>query len=124
MPPTPKTPKIEPPDGLSADAADLWDDLTEARAATITPEQLGALVQAVRLVTLADRLAAAVGDDLIVPGSQGQPVSNPALAEARMSRSAAVTCLRALGLASSVSASGPMAASEAGRALVGRRWAK
>lgn len=108
-------PKIEPPEGLSADALDLFKDVTEARGLDMTPEQFGALIQACRLVTLADRAEAALGESFVVDGYRGQPVANGLLTEIRLSRASAVAALKAAGLAPASGSS----ASDAGR-LAGR----
>ncbi|MFY1687468.1 hypothetical protein [Plantactinospora sp. WMMB782] len=112
-----ETVQIETPEGLSDDARDLYSDVVEERGETMTPEQFGALVQCVRLITLADRAEAAIGDAWIIPGYRGRPIANPLIADARMARAAAVVALKAAGY----SARGGVA-SRAGAALAGARW--
>ncbi|WP_446216549.1 hypothetical protein [Micromonospora sp. IBHARD004] len=90
----------------------------EENGATITAVGFGALVQAVKLVSLADRAEAAIGDAWLVPGYRGQLVANPLVGDARMARAEAVRALRSVGL----HLAEPSAASNAGRALVGQRW--
>ncbi|MET7966723.1 hypothetical protein [Micromonospora sp. NPDC005305] len=118
VPNPPESPSVTPPGGLTSDALDLWHDVLEENGNTITAVGFGALVQAVKLVSLADRAEEAIGDQWIVPGYRGQLVANPLVGEARMARSAAVTALRSVGL----HLAEPSAASNAGRALVGQRW--
>ena len=106
---------IEIPDGLSEEAADLFADLSEDQ--DLTPAEWQAALQAARLVTMADRLDASVGEDLMIPGSAGQQVVNPAIAEARQARTAALAALNRI-------RSQRNPASAAGSALASNRWKK
>lgn len=110
------TDQSDVPQGLSPEALDLFLDLTEGEE-DLTAAQWQSALQAARLITTADRLEEAVGADLIVIGSAGQPVAHPALAEARQARA---TALSALGRIRQAHAP----ASAAGAALVAKRWAK
>lgn len=106
------------PEGFSDDARDLFLDVTEA-SPELAPQRFHSLVQACRLVSLADRCETAIGDDWTVPGYKGQPQANALIGEARLARAAAVVALKAAGLAPA-----PSSASAAGAALVARRWAR
>ena len=110
------SPTVQPPDGLTPDALDLFEDVVQERGADLTPERFAALVQACRLVSLADRAEAALGEAFLVDGYKGQPVANGLLSEVRLARSAAVAALKIAGLAPAVSA-----ASAAGAALAHKR---
>jgi hypothetical protein len=109
-------PDLPVPSGLSPDAEDLFRDVSRERAESMTPERHAALLQACRLVAMADRAEGAMGSDLIVTGYKGQPVPNGLLSEVRLARSAAVDALKAAGL-------GPVqsSASAAGSALARKR---
>jgi hypothetical protein len=109
-------PQITPPDGLTSDALDLFEDVTAERGDTMSPEQFAALIQACRLVSLADRAEEHIGDAWVIAGYRGQMIANPLIGEARMARAAAVTALKAAGLAPSGAASASAAA------LANRRW--
>lgn len=115
---TPVDSSIEPPEGLSDDALDMFHDVTTDNP-TMKPAQFAALVQASRLVTLADGMTEALGTAYLVDGYKGQPVPNGLLSEIRQARAAAVSALRASGLTSY-----PSGASAAGAALVGHRWGR
>ncbi|GAA2700058.1 hypothetical protein ACFY2R_17090 [Micromonospora olivasterospora] len=115
--PVPDSPSVEPPDGLSADALDLFNDVVEEQGDRLTASQFASLVQACRLVTLADRADVEIGDRWIIDGYRGQPVANPLVSEARMARAAAVQALKAARLDVSTAS-----ASAAGTALVGHRY--
>ena len=104
------------PPNLSDEARDLFLDVTEADP-DLDADRFHALVQACRLITLADRAEAALGEDFMVEGYKGQPVPNGLLTEIRLSRAAAVAALRTAGLSAPTSAS-----SAAGSALARKRW--
>lgn len=108
----------DPPADLTPDALDLWEDVLTHHGATITTIGFGALVQAIKLVSLADRAEAAIGDQWLVTGYRGAPVANPLADTARQARTAAVTALKAVG----VNLGDDPASTNAGRALAGARW--
>ncbi|MGW0504140.1 hypothetical protein [Micromonospora sp. NPDC003241] len=108
---------IEPPAGLSADALDLFEDVTDEQGDRLTASQFASLVQACRLVTLADRAEAEIGDRWIIDGYRGQPIANPLISDARMARASAVQALKSAGFDRRAGS-----ASAAGAALVGHRW--
>ncbi|MEW2383702.1 hypothetical protein AB0873_16680 [Micromonospora sp. NPDC047707] len=108
---------IEPPAGLSADALDLFEDVTDEQGDRLTASQFASLVQACRLITLADRAEEQIGDRWIIDGYRGQPIANPLISDARMVRASAVQALKSAGLDSRAGS-----ASAAGAALVGHRW--
>ncbi|MBI1376084.1 MAG: hypothetical protein GC157_01155 [Frankiales bacterium] len=105
------------PEGLSDDARDLFLDVLEADP-ELDAHRFHALVQACRLISLADTCEASIGESVTVPGYRGQPVANPLIGEARLARAAAVVALKAAGLTPTASS-----ASAAGAALVRKRWA-
>jgi hypothetical protein len=85
---------------------------------TLEKSKLSILYAACDLLSEADSMQRRIDDDgLMATGSQGQPVANPLIAEVRQYRRAALDALRALGL------EGKGAASAAGAALAGKRWA-
>lgn len=108
---------------------DHWSMSAKTTYATIdaenpraTASQQTALFEAVSLIALADELAGTIPiTGLMTTGSQGQAVVNPAIAEVRALRSAALAALRGIGFASAASAHS--AASAAGAALISHRWA-
>ncbi|SNR57803.1 hypothetical protein SAMN06264365_103413 [Actinoplanes regularis] len=108
---------IEPPGNLTPDALDVFEDVVSERGDKMTPEAFAALVQACRLISLADRAEDAIGDAWIIQGYRGQPVANPLLGEARMARASAVQALKVVGIVP-----GSTSASRAGAALAGARW--
>ena len=104
---------------------DSWSDSAKETHAAVTEDHpdldvtaLAALHHACALESSADALDAQVlADGPMIPGSSGQHVLHPAISESRLTRTAAVTALRALGIAP-----GQSPASAAGAALVGHRW--
>lgn len=113
---TPKEP-AKPRAAWGEAAAEAFQAIIDA-APTLAGSDLTALYYAVDLLDAADVMAAqADTEGLVVQGSQGQPVAHPLLSEVRLSRAAALSAIRALGL------SERSAASAAGAALVGKRWA-
>jgi hypothetical protein len=78
--------KFPAPDGLGDAGASLWADVSSRY--DLRPDELRVLEAACREQDLIVRLdAALVGADLIVRGSQGQPVANPLVQELRQHRS-------------------------------------
>ena len=112
-------PETVVPEGLSSDGRDLFLDVTESHDGDLSAERFHALVQACRLVTLADQMTEALGGTMLVDGYKGQPVPNGLLTEIRLARAAAVAALKTAGLQAPASS-----ASAAGAALVRKRWAK
>ncbi len=113
---TPREP-AKPRDAWGDAATEAFQAIIDA-APTLGGADLTALYYAVDLLDAADTMAAqADTEGLVVQGSQGQPVAHPLLSEVRLSRAAALSAIRALGL------SERSAASAAGAALVGKRWA-
>ena len=102
-----------------------WSDNAKETHAAVFEEHpdldvtgLAALHHACALESSADALDAQVATDgPMIPGSSGQLVLHPAISEARLTRTAAVAALRALGIAP-----GQSSASSAGAALVRQRW--
>ncbi|MER7440463.1 hypothetical protein [Micromonospora avicenniae] len=115
--PRPEPSETHPPDNLTPDALDLFADVSEEHGDRLTASQFHSLVQACRLVSIADRAEEAIGDAWVIPGYRGQMIANPLIGEARMARASAVQALKAAGLDSRAGS-----ASAAGAALAGRRW--
>ena len=110
--------EIDVPDGLSADAEDMFRDVLEQHP-EMAAHQFHSLIQAARLVSLADEMESQVQGAYLVPGYKGQPVANGLLTETRLARAAAVTALKSAGLG----VPGKRGSSqEAGRALARARW--
>ena len=85
------------PAGLQASGEALWEDITALY--DLRPDELRVLEAACREVDLIERLdEQLVGADLVVKGSQGQPVANPLVQELRQHRSALRACLKQLAL--------------------------
>jgi hypothetical protein len=107
--------------GLPADWSDSAKEVyvsIEEENGTLTATVAAAVFEAAALIAHADIcLAQVVADGLMVPGSNGQNVGHPLISEARLARTAALGALKSLGLASGQSAS-----SQAGAALVSKRW--
>ena len=77
--------KVPAPAKLSAKARRLWSSVTEKY--DLRADELRVLEDACREVDLVERLEKALADgDLIVRGSQGQPVANPLVTEIRQHR--------------------------------------
>ena len=120
------TDPADPADALpaswSSSAREVYLQITEEHP-DLDVTTLASLYEACSMLATADSLSGQVeADGLMVPGSKGQPVAHPLVAEARMHRTAGLAALRALGLARR---SGPaQSASAAGAALVGARWGR
>src|SRR5690606_24934868 len=84
---------IDVPDGLSADAEDMFRDVLEQHP-EMAAHQFHSLIQAARLVSLADEMESQVQGAYLVPGYKGQPVANGLLTETRLARASAVTALK------------------------------
>src|SRR5690606_12587211 len=77
--------KVPAPTKLGAKARRLWNETTEQWE--LRPDELRVLEDACRQVDLIERIEKALADqDLIVRGSQGQPVANPLVQEVRQHR--------------------------------------
>lgn len=89
--------KTKAPTGLTTKSRRLWTDITskyELRA-----DELRLLEDACREADIVERLEKALaGDDLMVEGSQGQPVASPLLQEVRQHRSVLARLLTGLKL--------------------------
>ena len=73
------------PEGLQDAGVAFWDEVTATY--DLRPDELRVLEAACFEVDLIARLhAAAVGAELVVKGSQGQPVANPLVQELRQHR--------------------------------------
>jgi len=93
------TPKRKPaaPRGLDAGGRALWRDITATY--DLRADELRVLEAACREADLIAQLQDAMpGEDLIVTGSQGQPVINPLVPELRQHRTTQAALLRQLKL--------------------------
>jgi hypothetical protein len=111
--------EIQPPDGLTADALDLFEDVVAEQGDKLTASQFASLIQACRLITIADRAEAAIGDQWVIAGYRGQQIANPLISDARMARASAVQALKSAGIDSRAGS-----ASAAGAALVRHRYGR
>jgi hypothetical protein len=74
------------PAGLDVDGLSLWDDITAMY--DLRPDELRVLGAACFEVDLISRMQVqSISENLIVTGSQGQPVANPLVQELRQHRS-------------------------------------
>lgn len=75
------------PAGLKAAGKKLWDSIVGGGLYVLRPDELRVLEDACRTADMVSALEAEMaGADLVVTGSQGQPVANPILAELRQYR--------------------------------------
>lgn len=75
------------PAGLTGNAESLWRDVVDAYE--LRADELRVLEAACREQALIDRLEAELVDaEMVVHGSQGQPVANPMVSEVRQHRMA------------------------------------
>ena len=89
--------KLSRPAKLGVEARKVWDEISGTYA--LRPDELRILEDACRQVDLVERLEKALdGADLIVKGSQGQPVANPLVAEIRQHRQVVKALLGSLKL--------------------------
>lgn len=85
------------PAGLGLHAEALWKRITKLYE--LRPDELRILEDACREADLIDRLEKELTDaDLVVHGSQGQPVANPLVSEIRQHRTALRSMLAGLKL--------------------------
>ena len=115
------SPDTPPDDGLPAswsDSARSTYNEIEAARADLDAVGLASLYEACALLAFADEMQARVNEDgLVVTGSKGQPAAHPLIAESLRARSQALATLRVLDTSRVRSG-----ASQAGAALVARRW--
>lgn len=112
--------KVPAPAKLGAKAERLWASTTEKW--DLRPDELRVLEDACRQVDLVERIEKELADqDLIVRGSQGQPVANPLVQEIRQHRA---TLQRLLGALKLPDEDGRAAESRssAARAAANARW--
>lgn len=89
--------KAPAPKNLGTAGLALWQKVTGQW--TLRPDELRVLEDACREATLVDRIETELSDDdLIVRGSQGQPVINPLVSEVRQHRATLSALLRQLKL--------------------------
>lgn len=110
------------PEGLAARGQAFWDVTLEAYE--LSDGELSILLEACRTLDDLDRLAEAITKHgAMTIGSQGQPVVNPALTEARGQRAVLHRLLAALALPDDDGAALPTARQSAGRANAQQQWA-
>lgn len=115
--------KPKQPPRLGKNAKALWAEVTslfELRA-----DELRILEDACREVDLVDRLEAELaGADLVVQGSQGQPVANPLVQEVRQHRAVLMRLLQGLKLPEDDEAEQAAARSATMRSVANARWSR
>jgi hypothetical protein len=114
-------PETPPDDGLpaswSASARSTYSEIEAARA-DLDAVGLAALYEACALLAFADEMQARVNEDgLVVTGSKDQPAAHPLISEILRARGQALAALRVLDAGRVRSG-----ASQAGSALVSKRW--
>ena len=89
--------RVHAPRGLRLSGKRLWKDI--AGKYELRPDEQSVLGMACKTVDLIDELEAALKDQpAMVPGSRGQLIAHPLLAEVRMQRVAFSALLRSLKL--------------------------
>jgi hypothetical protein len=116
----PKLPRA--PKGLGPAGRRYWREMNELYEFDV--EKLTLLTQAAREVDLIERLQEQIDNDptLIAKGSQGQPVSAPAVGAIKEHRALLVTITKALELPSVEGNDGRMTRSESARYAANVRW--
>ena len=90
---------VKRPKGLGTAGAALWRSIMDGGVYELRPDELRILEDACRTADLVALFEAELaGTDLVVTGSQGQPVANPMLAEVRQHRALLARQLKALNL--------------------------
>lgn len=114
----------EPPAGLGARAAALWEGVTSKYALRIDEEYV--LEQACRQVDLIELLAAEVAKvEMIVRGAYGQPTAQPLITEIRQHRGTLAALLRQLKLPDEPRGQqNGLSVSEQARRAANKRWGK
>lgn len=109
------------PQYLGTQGKRLWDDLTSD--IDFRPDELSILGDACRETDLIERLEKELRKaDLVVKGSQGQPVANPLVQEIRQHRATKATLLRKLDIPEDDAGDAAGNRSAHGRALANARW--
>lgn len=110
---------IKPPTGLGRKSKKLWNDLTSVY--DFRADEVRILEDACREVDLIERLETELKTaDLVVTGSQGQPVASPLVQEVRQHRMTLKQLFASLKLPDDEASSG--SASEAAKGLASARW--
>jgi hypothetical protein len=113
--------KVPAPEGIGAAGKKLWTDITAKWA--LRPDELRVLQDAAFEADLIETLNSSTsgeGFELVVKGSQGQPVINPLISELRQHRSTLAGLLRQLKLPDE---NAPAAGSQQ-REAANARWSK
>lgn len=110
------------PKGLGSKAKAIWSETVDQYDLRV--DELRVLEDACREADLVDRLETALdGADLIVKGSQGQPVANPLVQEIRQHRATLQRLLASLKLPDEPSGAEVGQRSSSARAAANARWA-
>lgn len=118
----PKQPRkpVRPAD-LRAAGRRLWAEVTADF--DLGPDEIGALREACRTADELDDLRAALkGQPMTVPGSTGQPVANPLLAEVRRHRATLAQLLERLSLPAGDEDQGMTPAQRRAQRAAQQRW--
>lgn len=114
-------PKPARPRDLRAAGKRMWGEVTGAF--DLGPDEIGALIEACRTVDELDDLRAALdGQPMTVPGSTGQPVANPLLAEVRRHRATLAQLLDRLNLPAGDEDAGSTPAQRRAQRAAQQRW--
>lgn len=112
---------IKTPTGLGAKAKRVWTEITGSYELRV--DELRLLEDACREIDLIERLESDLrGSDLVVRGSQGQPVVSPLVQELRQHRGVLARLFGALKLPDEESAAGERSSSA--RAAAMARWGR
>lgn len=110
------------PPGLGKRGAEYWHSVTGTY--DLTDSELALLLEACRTADNLDQLAATIAEHgPMVVGSNGQPVVNPALTEARGQRIVLHRLIAALALPDPKGAMVPTTATTKARTAAAARWA-
>lgn len=111
----------EPPADLQESGRRMWTEVTDAF--DLGPDELGALREAARTVDeLGDLRQALDGQPMTVPGSTGQLVAHPLLAEVRRHREILAKLLERLNLPAGDEDAGSTPAQRRAQRAAQQRW--
>lgn len=111
------------PEKLGAKARALWADVTGKY--DLRSDELRVLEDACREIDLVERIESELRDgDLVVRGSQGQPVASPLVQEVRQHRAVLARLLGSLKLPDDEGGAGEGSQSAAARSAAAARWGR
>lgn len=112
------------PKGLQARGRALWRELNGKYE--FDPQEVDLVLEVCRTLDTIDALAAAVaGAGVMIVGSQGQPVINPAVAELRQQQAGFARLMTSLNLGSAEAGAGIVSATSVrARTAANARWSK